>query len=478
MPPLVFALFDDIMIMIFSHSTSKLHYAVHELRSFKSIFTKNCRSPMPSGRSVCRKNTLSQEAEMLQYIRRNAQQGDSWEQCLERWLEIGLQGRRLLIVPPDHTRGYSCAGQITAWLYRRLCSTHEIRVLPAVGTHQQMTAAQCSAFFPGVPPEAFLTHDWRTGTETVGIIARQTVERISGGLYSAEIPVQVNRLLLTGGFTDILSVGQVVPHEVAGFANYSKNILVGLGGREMINHSHMIGAVCGLEGCMGNADTPVRTLFDEAQRLYLDPLGITFMLTVTTVQNEQPTLEGLWISKERDGFVQAAALSGELNVTRLPKRVHQVVAWLDPEEFQSTWVGNKAIYRTRMAIADGGELLVIAPGVKRFGESDTVDGCIRRYGYCGTKQVMEHMRSGAFANLEMAAAHLIHGSSEGRFRVTYATDPTQLPPQEVAAVGFAWMDVDHAIDKYTPTHRETGAATVGSEEFYFVRSPSTGLWRT
>ena len=415
----------------------------------------------------------------MQYIRRVAQPEEGWEQCLERWLETGLRGNRVLLVPPDHTRGYSCAGQITAWLYRRLSPTRDVRVLPAVGTHRQMTGAQLNAFFPNVPQEAFLTHDWRTGTETVGTIPRQTVDRISGGRYSADIPVQIDRLLCTGGFTDILSVGQVVPHEVAGFANYSKNILVGLGGREMINHSHMLGAVCGLEGCMGNADTPVRALFDEAQRLYLDPLGITFLLTVTTVQGDVPTLEGLWIGKGRETFERAAALSAELNVTWLTQRVPRVVAWLEPEEFQSMWVGNKAIYRTRMAIEDGGALLVIAPGVKQFGESAEVDACIRRYGYCGTERVMEHIRRGAFDGMEMVAAHLIHGSTEGRFTVTYATDPALLPPQAVEAAGFAWMDVRDAMARYAPTMRKTGMEkTADGEELFLVRSPSTGLWRT
>ncbi len=416
---------------------------------------------------------------MFEYVRRGAKAGESWEQCLERWLETGLRGHRVLIVPPDHTRGFSCAGQVTAWLYRRLSPTHEVRVMPAVGTHRQMTPAQLEAFFPGVPQEAFLTHDWRTGTETVGVIGRQTVERISGGRYRAEIPVQIDRLLREGGFTDILSVGQVVPHEVAGFANYSKNILVGLGGREMINHSHMLGAVCGLEGCMGSADTPVRALFDEAQRRYLDPLGITFLLTVTTVQDEATTLEGLYISRGRDAFERAAALSAALNVTWLPRRVPRAVAWLEPEEFQTTWVGNKAIYRTRMAIEDGGSLLVIAPGVAQFGESDEVDAAIRRFGYVGTARVMAHMRQGAFDGMEMVAAHLIHGSTEGRFAVTYATDPALLGREAVEAAGFAWMDVREAVARYAPTARETGMQkTEDGEEFYFVRSPSTGLWRT
>jgi hypothetical protein len=82
----------------------------------------------------------------------------------------------------------------------------------------------------------------------------------------------------------------------------------------------------------------------------------------------------------------------------------------------STWLGNKAVYRTRMAMADGGELIILAPGVKEFGEDHEIDRLIRKYGYRGTPATLAAVKANEeLRNNLSAAAHLIHGSSEGRF---------------------------------------------------------------
>jgi hypothetical protein len=148
------------------------------------------------------------------------------------------------------------------------------------------------------------------------------------------------------------------------------------------------------------------------------------------------------------------------------------------DEFVSTWVANKAVYRTRMALADGAELLILAPGLKRFGEQPEVDAIIRKYGYTGTDRVMaEYRRQSDLQELAHATAHLMHGSSEGRFRITYA--PGFLSKQDIESVHFGYADLPAMIDRYRPDELGEGwNRTRDGEEFYFIPTPSAGLWAT
>ena len=102
-------------------------------------------------------------------------------------------------------------------------------------------------------------------------------------------PAQVNKLLAKGGFDLILSIGQVVPHEVVGMANYNKNIFVGTGGIEGINKSHFVGAVYGMERMMGRTDTPVRKLFNYASKKFANQLPIVYVLTVVGINERAAT---------------------------------------------------------------------------------------------------------------------------------------------------------------------------------------------
>ena len=290
--------------------------------------------------------------------------------------------------------------------------------------------------------------------------------------------MEVNRIFWEGGYDLVLSIGQVVPHEVAGMANYSKNVFVGIGGRQMINKTHMLGAVCGMEKALGEDHAPVRQVFDYAQARFLKDRPVVYVLTVTTEHKGDVALRGLYIGDSRTAFERAVALSQRLNITYLDRPARKVVAYLDPLELKTTWVGNKGIYRSRMAIADGGELLLLAPGIARFGESDEIDAAIRAFGYRGRDYVLRHYRQGAFENRLMVAAHLIHGSSDGRFRITYATNPALLSKAEVEAVGFSHLDLDAALARYDPAKLQDGFQTLpDGEEIYFIRTPALGLWR-
>lgn len=414
---------------------------------------------------------------MLYFARGNPTEAIS-EEGLREGLRAALERlgprRRVLAVGPDITRLHSQAGLLTqmAWGYYGGALRD---VLPAIGTHRPMTADEIKRMYGEIPLSLFRVHDWRNGIVTRGEVPASFVREVSEGKVDYAWPAQVDRLLVEGGYDLILSIGQVVPHEVTGMANYNKNILVGTGGQEGINKSHFLGAVYGMERMMGRADTPVRRVLNYASEHFLNDLPIVYVLTVVDGGSGRPQVRGLFIGDDQECFLRAAALSLEVNFTMLERPLQKAVVYLDPEEYKSTWLGNKSIYRTRMAMADGGELIVLAPGLREFGEDAEIDRLIRKYGYAGTERVLaltaenEDLR----ANLS-AAAHLIHGSSEGRFLVRYC--PGGLSRQEIEGVGFAWGDLDEMMERYRPAGRKDGFDVIDGEEVFFISNPGLGLW--
>jgi hypothetical protein len=160
----------------------------------------------------------------------------------------------------------------------------------------------------------------------------------------------------------------------------------------------------------------------------------------------------------------------------LEKPLKKAVVYLDPSEFRSTWLGNKSIYRTRMAMADNGELIVLAPGLKEFGEDKEIDRLIRKYGYRGTPATLKFLKDNEeLKNNLSAAAHLIHGSSEGRFSITYC--PGHLTRQEIESVNFLYSDLQEMTKKYFPASLKDGYNTMpDGEEIFFISNPALGLW--
>jgi nickel-dependent lactate racemase len=383
--------------------------------------------------------------------------------------------RRVLALPPDITRHHSRAGELTryAWEYYGGRLTD---ILPAIGTHTPMTGAEIGAMFGDVPRELFRVHDWREGLATLGEVPADFIREQSEGKLDFSWPAQVDRLLVEGRFDLILSLGQVVPHEVIGMANHNKNVFVGTGGADGINKSHYLGAVYGMERIMGRADTPVRRVLNYASRAFARHLPIVYVLTVVG-RNDAGALavRGLFAGDDEECFAKAAELSLKVNFIMLDRPIPKAVVYLDPTEYKSTWLGNKAVYRTRMALADGGELIVLAPGVKEFGEDAVIDRLIRKYGYAGTPAVLDAVQRNAdLAGNLSAAAHLIHGSSEGRFSITYC--PGHLTRQEVEGVNFRYASLDEMARRYDPARLRDGYNSVGGEEVFYISNPALGLW--
>jgi nickel-dependent lactate racemase len=387
--------------------------------------------------------------------------------------------RRVLILPPDVTRYHSWAGPLTRLLYERLHDTAELAVLPATGTHLAMTGDEIARMFPGVPRDLFHEHDWRNGVVPLGEVPAELIRRVSDGRLDFSVRVEVDRLLAEGRWDAILSVGQLVPHEVVGIANHSKNVFVGAGGSDLINKSHWLGAVHGIEQTMGRTDTPVRRVLDYAAEHLARHLPTVYVLTVRARDGQgRLVTRGLYAGDDAACFRRGAELCRRVNLDRLPRAPRKVIVYLDPLEYKSTWLGNKAVYRTRMAIADGGELVVLAPGVRTFGEDETIDRLIRRYGYRGTPATLEAVRRQPelAANLS-AAAHLIHGSTEGRFTVTYC--PGHLTRAEVEGVGFRYEDLAVMMERYGPGRLQDGWNRLADgEEVFYISNPALGLWGT
>ncbi len=381
----------------------------------------------------------------------------------------------VLAIPPDITRLHSQAGELTriTWQYYgdRLKA-----VLPALGTHTPMRPDQLTRMFGDMPHDLFRVHNWRTDIETVGEVPAEFIHQQSEGKLNFAWPAQVNRLLLHGGFDLILSIGQVVPHEVIGMANYNKNILVGTGGREGINRSHYLGAVYGLERIMGRAENPVRAIFNYASDHFLRNVPIVYVQTVIGRRAEGGlAVRGLFIGDDVECFHRAAELSVKVNFEHLDEPIRKAVVYLDPHEYHSTWIGNKAVYRTRMALEDGAELLILAPGVREFGEDKRIDELIRKYGYRGTPATIAAVEANSDLAAELgAASHLIHASSEGRFKITWC--PGQLSREEIEGVGFSYGDLDEMLERYDPDKLSHGYNKVDGEEIFFIANPALGLW--
>ena len=388
---------------------------------------------------------------------------------------------KVLAIPPDYTRLPSRAGELTefAWQFYGDALTD---VLPALGTHSPMTEHQISHMFGTLPASLIREHDWRNDVVTVGTVPAEFVKEVSGGAVEFPWPAQVNKLLVEGDFDLILSIGQVVPHEVVGMANYNKNIFVGTGGVEGINKSHFVGAAYGMERMMGHADTPVRRIFNYASEHFTQHLPIVYVQTVVGLDKKDGIVKtrGMFIGDDYEVFDKAAQLALLVNFDLLEKPLKKIVVYLDPTEFKSTWLGNKSVYRTRMAIADEGELIILAPALKEFGEDKEIDRLIRKYGYFGTPQTLKACdENEELRNNLSAAAHLIHGSSEGRFSITYCPgkDPENLTRAEIESVGFNYADIDEVSAKYDPKKLRDGYCIMpDGEEIFYISNPALGLW--
>ncbi|MEM9346076.1 MAG: lactate racemase domain-containing protein [Planctomycetota bacterium] len=405
------------------------------------------------------------------------------ESHLDHYIADQIDGKgvkRLLILPPDITRLNSLAGEITAYLWDKLSGRVHIDLMPALGTHVPMTQAQCKRMFgDAIPMDHILPHRWRDDLRELGDLSAEFIGGLSDGKLVKPMQVAINKQLFEGNYDLIVSVGQVVPHEVIGLANYTKNVMIGVGGKDTIDKSHFLGAVCGMESIMGRSDTPVRRALNAGFDRFVRPaLNVQFILTVIGPDEQfNNVLRGLYIGDNDATFEAAGELSRQVNFNVFEEPLDRCVVYLDPEEFHTTWLGNKAVYRTRMAMADDGELIILAPALKGFGEDPGIDTLIRRHGYKGTPQTLQAIEDDPeMAGNLSAAAHLIHGTSEGRFKIIYCPGEG-VTRDEIESVGFDYRAYEDASAQYNPATLTTGLHNdADGKPFFYIANPALGLW--
>ncbi len=388
--------------------------------------------------------------------------------------------RRVLLLPPDITRAHAGLGWMTEYLFHKLdAAGAEVHVIPTLGQHVPHTVADNEWMFGSIPQDRIHAHDWKNGVTHVGTVPAEFVRQVTGGLVDWEMPIDLNTMTVTEQWDLIINLGHVVPHEVLGFANHNKNYFIGLGGKRTLGSSHMASAVYGIENNLGNLVTPVRQCFNYAEDHFLADLPDVYVQLVMNYDADGRLVHtGVFVGDDLDTYLEAAKLSREQNITVFDEPVHKIVAVMQADEFRATWVANKAVYRTRMAMADGGELLVIAPGVERFGEQPEVDALIRTYGYLSKSQVLDLFESREdMQDIPHGTAHLVHGSAEGRFTIRYA--PGKLSREDIESVGYEYADVDESLARYNPETMTDGWNTMpDGERVFFISTPSAGLWST
>ncbi|MBZ2195236.1 lactate racemase domain-containing protein [Occultella gossypii] len=388
--------------------------------------------------------------------------------------------QRVLLLPPDITRAHAGVGWMTEYLYHRLDEAGaEVHVIPTLGQHVPHTPQDNTWMFGSIPEERIHAHDWKNGVTNVGTVPAEFVRERTGGAVDWEIPVDLNTMTVTEKWDLIINIGHVVPHEVLGFANHNKNYFIGLGGKRTLGASHMASAVYGIENNLGNLLTPVRACFNYAEENFLQDLPDVYLQVVMDyAEDGKLAHSGVFVGDDVETYFAAARSSLGQNITQFDEPVDKIVAVMQEDEFRATWVANKAVYRTRMAMADGGELLVIAPGVERFGEQPEVDALIRKYGYLSKSEVLELYKTEAdMQDIPHGTAHLVHGSSEGRFTITYA--PGHLTKEEIESVGYGYLDLSEALARYDPAVMQDGWNTMpDGERVFYISTPSAGLWAT
>lgn len=384
--------------------------------------------------------------------------------------------KKVLLIPPDITRKTSGSGKIVNIYYQLLKDKCEVHIMPAIGSHEPMSNEEINSMYgTDIPKELFIEHNWEKETVKLGEVSSEYVESISNSAMSEKIDIEVNKRLISYYYDLIISIGQVLPHEVVGMANYSKNIFVGCGGKNMIDKTHLLGAFYGMDKLIGRDFSPVRKVYDIAEEKYLSNIPLMYVFTVTRQENNDTIYEGIFIGRSRKVFEDAVELSQKKNIIFFDEPLNKVVTYLDPIKFKSTWIGNKAVYRTKYAIKDGGELIVLAPGIKHFGENNIQDELIRKYGYVGRNKIVDLYNANKdLQDNSSITAHLIHGSSDSKFSITYAVK--NLSKEDIEKVNFKYMDYEEAVKKYNPDSLKEGFNILNGEEIYYINNPAAALW--
>lgn len=357
---------------------------------------------------------------------------------------LQLSGKKVLLVVPDATRT-APVGLLFATIFDQIgAQVEKLDVMIALGTHAPMSETQIQARLEidaqtratKYAQVDFYNHEWDNpgALELLGTIPSSEISELSGGLFAMDVPVTFNKRAL--GYDQILILGPVFPHEVVGFSGGNKYLFPGIGGPEILNFFHWLGAVISNPRIIGHAYTPVRAVVDRAAQLV--PIAkAAFCLVVDHGQ-----LVALTVGSPEEAWQQASLVSAQLHVIYKPKPFQTVLSRA-PEMYDDLWVGGKCMYKLEPVVADGGELIIYAPHIT---EISSVHGeLIERIGY--------HCRDYFLADWERfkdepwgVLAHSTHvrgvgemrdGVERARVRVTLATG---IAPETCARINLGYRD--------------------------------------
>lgn len=356
---------------------------------------------------------------------------------LEQALMQVAPGARVLGIIPDKTRDdntdvlFPLAAEILS--ARRV---EQFDALVAQGTHLPMSAEEKRAKIgcdngnstPGLGQ--IFDHQWNVPEEltTIGELSASEVSRLTGGLISDAVKVNLNRLLAPKVYDTVLIFSATVPHEVAGFAGGAKYLFPGVAGPDLTHATHWLGALASIENVIGRVETPTRHMI-EAAADFVSAQIITLNSVVTRDDDNVLRTHALFAGDFREAFRRAAEISRQVHIKYTGRKYKRVVALLD-EHYDELWVGGKASYKLGAIIEAGGELIIYAPHLRSISE---VHGkMIEKYGYAPLDRVREMVAlSTELQNNLAVAAHLAHVSYAGqrdeqgrvipRYRITMAS---------------------------------------------------------
>jgi nickel-dependent lactate racemase len=276
------------------------------------------------------------------------------------------RNKRVLLIVPDGTRT-APVGLVFKELHSQLGSvTKAFDVLIALGTHQPMSeAAICERLEiseaergGGYRRVKLLNHAWNNpaALQQVGTLPADEISKLSDGLFSMDVKVEINKALFD--YDQVIIVGPVFPHEVVGFSGGNKYLFPGVGGPEILNFFHWLGAVVTNPMIIGNKWTPVRKVVDRAGAM-VKLNKLCFCMVV----DPQKNLSGLFAGTPEDAWDKASDLSKEIHITYKRKAYHTILSCAPPM-YDELWTAGKCMYKLEPVLSDGGELIIYAPHLK------------------------------------------------------------------------------------------------------------------
>jgi nickel-dependent lactate racemase len=357
------------------------------------------------------------------------------------------EGKRVLVIIPDTTRTAPIPMMFRIFV-EELAAAAAVDFLVALGTHQPLgdeamrrligvTASERSAKYARV---GLFNHRWDLPETFVklGTIEASEIEEVTGGLMRQPVDVRLNRMVFD--YDQLIICGPTFPHEVVGFSGGNKYFFPGIGGAEVINFSHWLGAVITSYSVIGTKSTPVRRVIDRAAG-FIDRPKLCFSMVV-----KGENLAGLYIGTPEEAYSAAADLSGQLHITWVNEPFRRVLSMM-PRMYDDIWTAAKGMYKLEPATADGGEVVIYAPHIDEISYThgrllDEIGYHVRDY-FLKQWDRFKHYPGGVLAHSTHLRGCGEYDASTGvespRIRVTLAT---RIPEERCRRLNLGYLDPD------------------------------------